>query len=551
MSPSPPATLVASAITVDRGPRRVLDAVDLTVGPGTCLGLVGPNGSGKTTLLRVLAGLAAPDAGTVRLDPPRAPVGYLAQEHRRSGETVLDHLRQEIGVADAEAELAAAGVALGAGEEGAEDRFAAALERFDALGAGDADARLATTLAEYGLEAAAGQRLDELSGGQRAKVALAALELARFAVTWLDEPTNDLDFDGLRRLETLVRARTAAGGGGLVVVSHDRAFLERCVTAVLELDEHDHRGRPFNGGWAAYLEERATARSHAEEDHAVYRQRRQQLADRAQRERQWATSGARRERRGPRDHDKAQRDFRLNRTEQLASRARRTERALARLEPVEKPFEGWELRYTIAAAGRAGAVVARLEAAVVERGAFRLGPVDLEIGWGERVAVVGSNGAGKTTLVDAVVGRAPLVSGTRWLGPSVVVGELDQARAGGSGGGSLLDQVLARTGLDLPSARSLLAKFGLGAEHVDRDAGSLSPGERTRAELAVFQAAGVNLLVLDEPTNHLDLPAIEQLEAALDTYPGTLILVTHDRRLLERVRLSRTVAVEGGRLTAR
>jgi ATPase subunit of ABC transporter with duplicated ATPase domains len=248
-----------------------------------------------------------------------------------------------------------------------------------------------------------------------------------------------------------------------------------------------------------------------------------------------------REKRNPRDNDKAQRDFRINRTEQLASRARRTERALDALEVVDKPWEGWDLRFTIEQAPRAGAVVARLTGAVIERGAFTLGPLDLEIGWAERIALVGPNGSGKSTLVEAILGRLPLRSGTRWLGPSVVVGELGQDRRSLGGTTSVVESVIARSGLTHSDARSLLAKFGLGADHVTRPGASLSPGERTRAELATFQALGVNFLVLDEPSNHLDLPAIEQLEAALAGFTGTLLLVSHDRRLLETVELTRRI----------
>jgi ATPase subunit of ABC transporter with duplicated ATPase domains len=187
----------------------------------------------------------------------------------------------------------------------------------------------------------------------------------------------------------------------------------------------------------------------------------------------------------------------------------------------------------------------RLEHAVIERGDFRLGPVDLEIGWGERLAIVGPNGSGKTSLLLALLGRLPVVEGQRRIGPGVVVGELEQGRGAFAGETTLLDAFTAETGLIVSEARSLLAKFGLGAEHVVRAGTSLSPGERTRAGLAVFAARGVNCLVLDEPTNHLDLPAIEQLEQALDGYDGTLLLVTHDRRLLEAVHLTRTVTADG------
>jgi ATPase subunit of ABC transporter with duplicated ATPase domains len=541
LSPSgtTPATLVARHLTHDRGGRTVLDDVSVTVGPESCIGVVGPNGVGKSTLLQLLAGVIEPDGGRVTVDPPRATRGYLAQEHEVvAGETVRSSLVRRTGGQAAEDELTAAAAGLVEGTRAADHRYELALERFNSLGAADLDARIDEVLDSLGVGAGlADLEVSALSGGQEAKVALAVIELSRFDITLLDEPTNDLDFDGLTRLEGRVRARR----GGMVIVSHDRDFLERTVSTVLELDPHTRTGREYGGGWSGYQAERANARRHAAEDFAVYEQQRKRLEERAERQRQWATSGVKRESRNQRNNDKAQRDFRINRTEKLASKARQTDRALDSLEVVAKPFEGWDLRFTIEEAARAGTVVVRLVGAVVQRGTFELGPLDLEIDWGQRVALTGANGTGKSTLVSAILGTVPLASGERWMGPGVVVGELGQDRRSFGGHTDLVRSVMDRCHLPESEARSLLAKFGLDAEHVTRPSGSLSPGERTRAELATFQGCGVNFLVLDEPTNHLDLPAIEQLESALAGFDGTLLLVSHDRRLLESVDLSRSI----------
>jgi ATPase subunit of ABC transporter with duplicated ATPase domains len=543
-TPSSLATLVARSVSHARGGRAVLADVSLTVGPQACVGVTGPNGVGKSTLLCLLAGIEAPDAGTVTLDPASGTVGYLAQEHQRvPGETVRAHLTRRTGARAAEDELTSAAAGLADATREAEARYETALERFTALGVGDLDARIDAVLEELGVGATLAEReTATLSGGQEAKVALATIELSRFSITLLDEPTNDLDFEGLSRLQSWISRRP----GGMVIVSHDRAFLEQTVSTVLELDPHDHTGREFGGGWAGYQAERATARRRAEAAYGTFQRHRSELEERADRQRQWATKGVARETRSPRDNDKAQRDFRIDRTEKLASKARRTERALAALDEVEKPWEGWDLRFTIEQAERAGDVVARLHGAVIERGAFRLGPLDLEIAWGDRLGLTGANGTGKSSLVAAVLGDLPLASGERWVGPSVVTGVLGQDRRALGGSRDLGRDVCDRCGLTVSEARSLLAKFGLEADQVTRPSGTLSPGERTRAELATFQALGVNFLVLDEPTNHLDLPAIEQLESALRFFTGTVMLVTHDRRMLESVALTRTLDLGDG-----
>ncbi len=540
-----PATLVARNITKAYGPRVVLHDVSLTLAPGRRVGIVAPNGTGKSTLLRILAGLEALDAGSVQRNPPAATIGYLAQEpERRAGERVADFLARRTGVANASKVLEEAAARLGDGTAEADDAYAVALDRYLALGAAEFDARVGEVCAEVGLSPVLlDTPMRHLSGGEAARAALASVMLARFDVFLLDEPTNDLDFAGLELLERVVTQFSAA----CAIVSHDRAFLERTIDSVVEIDEHAHTASEFSGGWLAYLDERATARRHAEEAYADYTQRRDTLASRAQREQEWSVQGLKKVRTSG-ETDKHIRAFRRASSEHVAAKAKRTEQMITRLDVVDKPWEGWELRFEIAAAPRSGAVAARLSDAIVERDAFRLGPIDLEINSGERVAVTGPNGSGKTTLLGALLGTLELTSGSRRLGPGIVLGTLAQARDR-FGDATLLDAFVANTGLVLSEARSVLAKFGLVSEHVLRPAPSLSPGERTRAELALLMAGGVNAVVLDEPTNHLDLPAIEQLEQALAGFDGTLIIVSHDRRLLDSLTITRRIELAHGHIT--
>jgi ATPase subunit of ABC transporter with duplicated ATPase domains len=531
-------TLIARDLHKAHGAATILAGVSLTVAPGDVLGVVGPNGAGKSTLLRLLAGLERPDRGAVRLTAGAA--GYLPQEPDRArGERLQSYLARRTGVADADARVQAATRDLAADVPGAADRYAEAFEAWLALGGADLQQRAETVLRDLGLDPAL---LDletaALSGGQAARASLAAILLSRFDVLLLDEPTNDLDFDGLARLERFVAERP----GGAVIVSHDRAFLERTVTRVLELDEITHTASEYGGGWTGYLDLRATAARHAESRYESYSAERGRLLGRARRQRQWSETGVRRVKASAGDDpDKIGRSKRAERSEKQASKVRATEKALERLGEVEKPWRRWELQLRFGGGERAGDVTVRLDRAELRRGSFVLGPLDLQLASGERVALVGPNGSGKTTLVDALIGRLPLAAGTRWVGPGVRIGTLDQARRGFDGPAPLLDAFVAHSRMAQQDARSLLAKFGLEHDAVARGARSLSPGERTRASLALLMASGANWLVLDEPTNHLDLPAIEQLETALEAFDGTLLLVTHDRQLLESVELDRTI----------
>ncbi|NUL11754.1 ABC-F family ATP-binding cassette domain-containing protein [Streptomyces lunaelactis] len=541
------ATLVAKDLAAGHGDRSLFSGLDLVVAPGDVIGLVGVNGAGKSTLLRLLAGLDRPEQGELKLSPPTATVGHLPQEpERREGETVRDFLARRTGVAAAQRAMDEATQALVDGAPGADDAYSTSLERWLALGGAALDERAEEVAASLGLTIGLDRPMTALSGGQAARAGLASLLLSRYDVFLLDEPTNDLDLDGLERLETFVRGLRA----GTVVVSHDREFLTRTVTKVLELDLAQQRITLYGGGYAAYLEERETARRHAREDFEEYADKKAALEGRAQMQRSWMDKGVKNARRKATDSDKLGRKFRSEASEKQAAKARQTQRMIERLDTVDEPRKEWELRMEIASAPRSGSVVATLRSAEVRRGAFAFGPADLQIDWADRVAITGANGSGKSTLLAALLGRLPLDAGHASLGSGVVVGEVDQARGLFYGTETLLDAFCAAVPETEPAeVRTLLAKFGLRAEHVLRPATTLSPGERTRAALALLQGRGVNLLVLDEPTNHLDLVAIEQLESALDSYTGTLLLVTHDRRMLDAVHTTRRIEVSAGKVT--
>lgn len=550
------ATLVAKNLAGGFAHRTLFEGLDVTVAPGDVVGVVGANGAGKSTLLRILAGDLEPLEGVVSIAPADAFVGWLPQEHERVvGETVAAYVARRTGCADATAAMDAAAAALSEPDQSPPGvdpavAYSAALDHWLATGAADLDERLPAVLADLGLDSKSvrpeSTLMTALSGGQAARVGLAALVTSRFDVVLLDEPTNDLDLDGLARLEQFVRELR----GGVVLVSHDREFLARSVTHVLELDLAQNTTTVFGGGYESYLEEREVGRRHKREQYEEFADKKADLVARARTQREWSSQGVRNAMRKAPDNDKNRRRAATESSEKQAQKVRQMESRIARLEEVPEPRKEWTLEFTIGAAPRSSAVVATLDDAVVRQGDFVLGPVSLQVDAGERIGITGPNGAGKSTLLRLLLGRREPDEGRASLGANVAIGEIDQARADFTGSDRLVDRFEERVpSWTTADVRTLLAKFGLRADHVERTVDELSPGERTRAGLALLQARGTNVLVLDEPTNHLDLPAIEQLEQALDSYDGALLLVTHDRRMLENVRLDRTWVVDGGRVT--
>lgn len=549
------AMLVAKNVAGGFAHRTLFEGLDLTVAPGDVVGVVGANGAGKSTLLRILAGDIEPLDGTVSTTPADGFVGWLPQEHQRvAGETVAAYIARRTGCTAATDAMESAAADLADPSQSPvgvdlADIYSAALDHWLATGAADFEERLPAVLAELGLDTDSvrpeSTPMTALSGGQAARVGLAALMLSRFDVVLLDEPTNDLDLDGLARLEAFVRDLR----GGVVLVSHDREFLARSVTRILELDLAQNTTTVFGGGYDSYLEEREVARRHRREQYDEFADKKADLVARARTQREWSSQGVRNAMRKSPDNDKIRRRAATESSEKQAQKVRQMESRIARLEEVAEPRKEWTLEFTIGAAPRSSSVVATLANAVVRQGDFVLGPVSVQVDAGERIGITGPNGAGKSTLLRLLLGRQEPDEGRASLGASVAIGEIDQARAEFTGPGRLIDRFEARVPT-WPTAdvRTLLAKFGLRADHVERAVDQLSPGERTRAGLALLQACGTNVLVLDEPTNHLDLAAIEQLEQALETYDGALLLVTHDRRMLQNVRLDHSWVVDNGRV---
>jgi ATPase subunit of ABC transporter with duplicated ATPase domains len=564
----PSILLDARDVVRHHGPRTVLAGVDVRVHTTSKIGLIGPNGSGKTTLLRVLAGLEIPDGGHVAR---HGTVGHLPQlagdDDPRRG---LDVALERLGVADAGREVDRLAARLSAGDLDAIEPHGAALERWLALGGADAPERLAAAAADVGLDPALLPRpLSTLSGGQAARLGLAVLTASRHDVVLLDEPTNHLDDDGLAALRRVVRAHR----GSLVVVSHDRAFLGDAVDELVVLGDPDApvgTALHHHGDFASWERARADRRRRAVAAHEDAVAARDALRSAAEETRRRAAASLRKAGGKTHDGDKNAREWVRMRAEGMQHRARVVGARADRPVP-EAPRDEARLSLTLTPAERRAPWVVALEGAVVARGGWRLGPVDLQVGAGERVLLAGRNGSGKSTLLRALAGTLALAEGRRAVAPGAEIATLGQTRGallGGAPGGGSADptaaapagarpageagddlpvavaaRVATLAGVDVVAARTAMATFGLGAEIVVRPPGSLSPGEATRAELAVLALRRTTALLLDEPTNHLDLASLEALEAALQGWPGALVVASHDRRFREALAVTRTVSL--------
>jgi macrolide transport system ATP-binding/permease protein len=529
-----PAQLALSEITKRYGTRVVLDRVSLTVKPGERIGMIGDNGSGKSTLLKLMADVERPDNGDLVVVAPGG-VGYLPQSlalppHATVADAVdlaLADLR-ELEARMRAAERSFGAQSAGAGARSGLDLYAGLVARFEARGGYEADARVDVALHGLGLPGLDRSRpLGTLSGGERARLALAATLASAPELLLLDEPTNDLDDKAVAWLEQHLRARR----GTVVAITHDRMFLERVTTAILEVA--DGQVRRYGDGFAGYLRAKAAERAAQARAHEQWKAEQDRHAT-------LVAANAGRLATIPRKTDKAGMGTGAwrarSRTHGAAGRIRQSQQRLRWLtdHPAPPPPEPLRLTATFTTAGvAAGTEVTTIEGVVV---AGRLALQSLAVRAGDRLLVTGPNGAGKTTLMRVLAGELrPDAGEVRRTGRVGFFRQDEDARAfprdDPAGLTVLRAYAHGRLGSLDEHADALLALGLFRPSDLGLRLGELSFGQRRRIELARLVSEPADLLLLDEPTNHLSPMLVEQLQEALSSFRGALVVVTHDRRL--------------------
>lgn len=498
------------------GARLLLSDISFYVSPGDRIGLVGRNGAGKTTLLTTLAGRVPPAAGSVSVT---GEVGHLAQDSRAADPTVTvtDRILSARGLDRAVRSLRAAGTALADGTERAMDAYVRAEAEFEARGGYAAEAEAARVAAGLGLPSRVMDLpLGTLSGGQRRRVELARILFADQGTLLLDEPTNHLDAGSIGWLRGFLASHQA----GLVLISHDTSLLAAVVNRVFHLDPHRAALDVHNTGWHTYLAQRDT-------------QERRRARERA---------GA--ERKASALHAQADR-MRANVATAVAAKnmERRADRMLAALEPVRQRDKVARIR--LPAPAPCGRMPLGTVALTKSYGGHRvLSGVDLAVDRGSRLVVLGPNGAGKTTLLRLLAGQESPDDGRVVRGPGLRLGYFAQEHDTLDGRDTVRGHLAASAPhLTDEEVRRVLGAFLFTGDDADRRVGVLSGGEKTRLALAGLVHSGANVLLLDEPTNHLDPASRAEVLAAVGTYPGALVMVTHDEGALRALRPDRVLSL--------
>ncbi len=504
---------------------EVLRNVSMQLNRGEKAGLVGANGTGKTTVLKIILGLERHDAGEV-VSARGLSVGYLSQRPElAAGMTLRAYLENAAGdILNLKQKLSHLEQQMASPDERENpeklnqlmERYGKLTQLFEQRDGYQVENRIREVAFGLGFkEEDLPRQLDSFSGGEKTRGRLAALLLQEHDLMLLDEPTNNLDMDAVQWLEKYL----ASWRGSLLVVSHDRFFLDSIAEKIFFLDSG--QVKPYRGNYTAFAAQRSLEEKAQEKEY----EKQQEILEKERRFIQTATAD-----------------------ERTKKQARSREKRLEKIQPVNAPSSRKTMNLGFDYAGRSGEIVAALEGVSKYFGSkLVFSQVDLEVRWGDRIAIVGPNGAGKSTLLKILTGEDICTRGSVRLGSSVRMAYFDQEQRQLDPDLTLVESIMEASGMLEKEARNYLGRFLFSGDEVFKRIRDLSGGEKSRLALARTALAECNLLILDEPTNHLDIGGMEKLESTLAEYPGTLLLVSHDRYFISRV-ASKVLEVRDGRV---
>lgn len=497
--------LKTSKISKNYGTKIIFSDISFNLEKGQRVALVGPNGAGKTTLLRIIAGLELADSGKISV-ASNTKIGYLSQDSSLVGnETVREYFEKTQ----------------------------------------TPEHQIKTMLTGFGMsEINLGRSLDSLSSGQKSKLGLIHILLSKPHLLLLDEPTNNLDIPALIWLENfLIKTNTAC-----VIISHDREFLDKVANHIWEINHKDKTLMISNGLYSEYLDRKRKERESLKKKYSEQQEEIERLANEIREKKRKLLKADKMSR--P-DNDKLLSGFKRDQVvRSLANSTKSMEKRLERIKKIEKPKEQTPLSIPLEAQNSSRPVdIILKQVAIGYPGKFELGPIDLAISYGQRVCFLGLNGSGKSTLLKTITRQLAPLSGQILIGSGLKIGNVMQEHETLPREETLLNFVKERMDCHEQEVFAILARFGFNDKNVRGKIADISPGERARLLLAIFSLLSVNALVLDEPTNHLDIEAVDALEEVLDSYQGTVVLVSHDRYFLEKARIDSIYLLDNQRLT--
>jgi len=505
-----PSVLTCENLAKSYGDFSVLSNISFSLKKGEKVGLVGSNGSGKSTLLKILAEIETPDKGSVIT---KSTIGYIPQEASNPNQKAEDFLLE-----------------------------------YDIQHSTSPQTLLGKL--KFGISKNILQRpVGTLSGGEQQKLGVARIMLAPFDVLLLDEPTNNLDLPALKLLEDFI----ASSNKTFLIVSHDRAFLDRLAVKIIEIDKDTHGIHIYDGNYSEYEKERTLRIKREWQAYSNATKRKKQLQNAAEQKMQSASNLEQtikdKRKQSSKITEKFHNTWLRTKAGKSTKRARILRDRIDRqgLEEVEKPKTRLPLKMSFDVGNRSGDKVFEMENIIVKKDSFKIGPINLAVQYGDRILILGSNGAGKTTLLNALLNTEEKTEGCVKKGSNVNTGYLPQKNTLNKDE-KLIDVFREHVGLKESVGRKLLNRFSITGENIEKKIKDISPGMLSRFILAILMAQKPNCLILDEPSNHLDLEAIEELERALQRFAGTIIAVSHDRRFIENLNVTKTYLLQNGEL---